>query len=136
MSEITWQSYLQAMREVVEDMGADYVYPTNAPGYMTHYDNEPAEGVCRYRAEDGTPACIHGRVLDKLGVEYSPRWEDTGIYHVLNSLGLDFNADNAALSDAAVEAQIKQDGGRTWGEALDAFENELARHGLPIHEVE
>jgi hypothetical protein len=95
---------LNALRKVVAERGEDFVY----------------EGSCVYQFE-GQPACIVGHVLAHLLPEW---WRSTEIVKQnlsafqLSQCGLA----TADAADALEAAQVAQDTGLTWGEALEAAE--------------
>lgn len=111
IKDLTVEMVTPVIEAVVAEYGEDYVYKAE--------ERELGEGVrCLYR-EDGEPSCIVGHVLDRLGVEYDPDWEDASAEGVLqgaptqvqNSLGI---------------TQTYQDRGHTWGEALEKYRKRVA----------
>lgn len=103
LSKLTTGEFLHTLREVVAEKGAGYVYPES---------EKDDTGSCRYRYE-GKPSCIIGHVLDRLGFGVGESWEQTKASFVLRPLGASPSVQR--LADAA---QLAQDEGRSWGEAL------------------
>lgn len=146
---INAETLTAALEAVVAERGADYIYPVRTdPNYalewVSHEYSSKSEEYgsgCRYIARDGSPGCIFGAALVHLGYEPAdpdtdpaPRtafplegnrigaWLDT-----LLPKDADFETkdDVLKLTRAADEAQAIQDGGQTWGEALEAFKGAL-----------
>lgn len=104
---------LEALAHVVQEAGEEYVDPA-ALGNVG----------CRY-VRDGEPSCIVARVLSHLGVpvevlrnmdaSFNPQigYDGKGVLHEHGVL-LD-----AYATAALATAQATQDGGGTWGHALD-----------------
>jgi hypothetical protein len=106
---------LEALREVVTERGEDYVYPREEEGWTTNI------GSCRYFLDDGTPACIFGAALTKMGYGKARIKEEVVIGTLLHELG-DFTE---AEELAASEAQARQDEGEPYGFVLRMYEEEL-----------
>lgn len=108
---------LQIMREIVEEKGADYVYP----------DSEKEHGdTCQYLTYDEDhkptgPSCLVGHYLVRTGVSFEDLVQYEGS-NINDSFGLGLPS---WLSDALSAAQARQDGGEPWGVALAAFESKL-----------
>lgn len=100
------------IRELVEEFGADYIYKEDQLGTI--------ERQCSYQ-ENGSPSCIVGHVLHRAGVAYNPRWENNAARAVLGNDGASWE-----VGRSLQVAQAHQDTGHTWGEALRAYEEELA----------
>jgi len=100
---------LAALREVVADKGADYVYPEE-------WENQ--DSGCVY-VRDGQPACIVGHVLARLDSALldSEVVRSNRSANVLPEVGFEHHA--AWLLRAA---QRVQDVGGTWGSAFAAAE--------------
>lgn len=100
----TKPSLRDLLARAVAEKGEDYVYP-----------EEEKDGVgCHYFYE-GRPSCIIGHVLSYLGMTEGP--EGSGAIFALRRLGF-----SPAEEYAAVAAQESQDAGRTWGDALAAYD--------------
>jgi len=110
---ITVESLTAAMREAVAERGEDWVYPD--------YWRDPFGG-CQY-FRDGEPACLFGLALHKLG--YAAEDVQEGV-SVGNFLPL--TADE--LIGAAEDAQMYQDSGSSWGQALAKYESKLRQYRL------
>lgn len=119
---------LEALARVVKDAGEEYVDPAAVQGNMG----------CRY-VRDGEPSCIVARVLSHLGVpvevlrsmdaSFNPQigYDGKGVLHDYG-VGLDAYATGALMA-----AQGIQDGGGSWGYALDkAREDVEARRRLAV----
>jgi hypothetical protein len=110
---ITRSKAIAALEEAVAEKGEDYVYRTDNPG-----------GQCYYSV-DGEPSCIVGHVFAKLDQELFrdvADWEAR--YHQSMSVRtvrtrwpsrMDYDA-----LEALSMAQVYQDAGRTWGQAVKA----------------
>jgi hypothetical protein len=107
---ITEEQFHQALKEVVEERGADYTYPD----WQTH--------ACRYRDErTSEPLCIIGAVLAKIAPEFRPV-EGYGASEVLGAL----SGNTEPWHEAAEAAQAVQDFGARWGDALARYEEVAA----------
>lgn len=108
--EITKDEARTLLAEVVAEKGRDYVYPRANSG----------DG-CVYFESDGSPSCIVGHVLAKKGATLA-QLEDLALNgHAVETLfheGIVL-ADHATRG-ALTRAQDIQDGGSTWGTALNA----------------
>lgn len=140
MTQITVENFTQAMREAVAERGADYVYPAvgspeaiagwrgrgyeHADGPFSNQDVKPGYGGCKYVLKDGTPACIIGLALYKIDPALLPK-ANPSAQAVLDNLGVN----DGALLFAAQKAQEAQDKGKTWGVALEVFEDGLRIEG-------
>lgn len=109
---------IRALRTVVFEKGADYVYP--------------AGDKC-FNFVDGEPSCIVGSVLALLGLTFeeadrcgvsgsNDAWETTGKLNQLQDGSFDWVIDEGARLVLAA-AQEVQDARRSWGEALSAVES-------------
>lgn len=132
----TRENVTAALKDIVAEYGEDYVYPA-------------AGATCTYsQPEDGklVPSCIVGHVIYRLAPEAfaviadleaitnfgdsSPAQEvlrgalgDFGVQD--NSAHLDPLTEDRDLVYALTEAQGAQDTGHTWGQALEAYLDEL-----------
>lgn len=111
-TEITRESYRAALQKAVDEKGSDYVYPK--------HEGDDVILSCRYVEENGYPGCIHGHALSYLG--YSGLPEGRSIYSILTNL----SAFDDYLRGAAEESQIAQDQGKTWAEALEAYDKAMS----------
>ena len=111
------EQFIQAMRDAVAERGRDYVYPLGNPDYALH------DSSCVYSTPDGTPACLIGLALSKVMPEAVPEYDapTETADELLLPLGF-----SQIVADAAFAAQTVQDTERTWGLALDVFEDVLA----------
>lgn len=105
---ITMKEARELMVRAVEERGADYVY-------QQHEDHTTGP-LCRYQREDGTPDCLIGLMLSYIGPipankAGSARYVVGGMYPDTSEFVL----------RALAEAQVEQDRGYTWGEALEKF---------------
>jgi hypothetical protein len=113
MLEITYDMAVAALEAAVEEKGADYVYP----------ESEKVEDTCQYLNEDGSPSCIVGNALMRLGVTRLPR-HGTGSPSAYTLLvATDYGPEPVALADERTArlfewAQHVQDDGTPWGEAV------------------
>lgn len=112
---------LEALEEAVAEKGEDYKYEFP----------EDADGECVYSTHDGAPSCIVGYVVKRLDPElferlHTAEWEEVdegerdtpyvfGWWMYTEGQDLDERPAHKAL----IAAQNKQDGGHTWGEALE-----------------
>lgn len=112
----------EAIKAALAEKGEDYVYERVGEG---------AKQGCYY-AVDGAPSCLVGNVLNRLDpemfaqvIEYetdTPEYQDTGFEDVAEYLRLPFHEDQVA---ALKDAQVKQDQGKTWGEAAQKYAEKL-----------
>lgn len=113
MLKITYDMAVAALEAAVEEKGADYVYP----------ESEKVDGACQYLNEDGSPSCIVGNALMRLGVTRLPR-HGTGSPSAYSLLvGTGYGPEPVALADERTarlfgRAQNEQDVGTPWGEAV------------------
>ena len=107
------QQVVNAIREVA----------SSAPEYVYTKPN-PTNGACLYFDESGNPSCLIGHALAKCGLMEDDVIEGSAALDVLGAKGID---EDVAL--AATVAQDVQDGGGTWGYALEAFNEALKEHG-------
>lgn len=108
LDDPTVEQVRELLVRAVEEKGPDYVYPGAAVGQCRYLDRETRE-----------PSCIVGHVLTWAGVEIFPEHEGTSAWGVAPS---SWDGD---LRVALLEAQVVQDGGKSWGEALAAFDQRL-----------
>lgn len=111
---LTREEAIRYLREVVDEKGADYVYPLSE-----HHS------LCTYVHED-QPSCIVGHVLYRAGltVEQLKTLDSPGVPVRETSIStlwkedlLPIDIDQDAI-DALHVAQVSQDSQSTWGEAL------------------
>jgi hypothetical protein len=98
--------------------GEDYVYPRRETS-----EDEIGWGGCDY-IRDGQPSCIVGHVLVAAGVDPTALSLEEGqsAWTVTARLLPEWGTD---IQRALDSAQSAQDQGMTWGEALEAFKEEL-----------
>lgn len=109
---------IKLLREIVDEHGRDHRYSRKGGG-----------GRCRYEY-DGAPACLIGHVLHRAGLpvaelarmDVAPVFASTEISEVVLPLAVDMT-DTARVVLGA--AQLAQDHGETWGQALDDAEDEV-----------
>lgn len=101
--EITYSTLKSAIDEVVEEYGEDYVYPRL--GGLGH---------CVYINPDGSPSCLLGHALIRLGVMYETLSSNNN-KHVGSIPLLPWDSD--VTRQWARRVQAAQDRGTTWGEA-------------------
>lgn len=138
----TTEQVRDALAQAVEARGSDYVYP------------DASGNLCYYSTAQGEPGCIVGyavSVLDKdafdslrrlepvysldveiAGVPQVSRRSAGDVYAIVERKGDTENFGNVAVIGAPEEAvrglkaaQVVQDSGDTWGEALAAFDKEV-----------
>lgn len=109
MSDVAYVRSL--LVRAVEEKGKDYVY-------------EPPVRACLYNHEDG-PGCIVGHVFAYAGVEMPESQEGRLANHVVRNL----TEWEPLVGEALRLAQVVQDGGGTWGEALQEFDNHVREVG-------
>lgn len=106
---ITLEMAVEALDYAVQLRGEDYVYPEE-------WRDENNLGGCQY-VVNGKPACIVGVALDYLGVALQ---DQNGAAHSLPDIwGLDVvDYEHFRVGDLLWQAQVVQDSGETWGEAV------------------
>lgn len=115
--DLSVENVAKALREAVEEKGADYCY-INEAGEVANLENA-IETQCQYVHTD-KPGCIVGNVLHRLGVplDILSRYETRPAKNVVESLYeqgiLEF--ERKAL-DMLRYAQSYQDNGNSWGDA-------------------
>ena len=120
MRKIGKAKALELMAEAVGYMGADYVYPPGVDGAGCRYVHGDED-----ESGEPTPSCIVGHALYLAGLEIPKIAE-------LDQVGTIAAASYLvpALTGPAVRvlraAQDRQDGGATWGKALEAAKVEAA----------
>jgi hypothetical protein len=115
---ISWQQAVDLLQTAVAKRGADYIYPKE----LLSVENEiPTE--CVYYDPAGQPSCMVGEVLYAMGVILDI--DDECISHGANGNGLSelIDEDYIHVDTPTLEllqmAQVKQDHGMPWGEALN-----------------
>jgi hypothetical protein len=117
-------SSLVLLAQVVQEYGSEYRYHEH---FDTDYESDHGS-ACRYAYLD-KPACLVGHVLHRAGVtvaqlnelnemNYTPGVVINGIEGPIG-LKVDYLIDSQAC-EILRTAQIVQDNGRPWGEALEA----------------
>lgn len=116
ITTLTAERSLELLEEVVTEAGEDYVYSFNY-GY---------QGTCVY-VSDGKPACLVGRVLAKHGVPVQElaAWDNLANIgaSAIDQVNAPFITDEALK--ILLTAQLTQDDGATWGQALCEAKAEL-----------
>lgn len=118
--EITLGAYTAALEAVVS-------------GNEHHVYESPNGQGCTYRNLDGSPSCLHGHALDRLGVPLDPAWDGdrrtymARISTVLRRVGIY----DRRLLVAAEISQRAQDDGVPWGEVLEEYRRVLAEWNDP-----
>ena len=120
----------ELLASIVEEKGPDYVYERLA--------DEDATGDCFYvNHQDGTPSCIAGHLIMKLGVPASAflAYEGTSadvVWDVLVAgskdvaIGVHTPPEQyTPIARALKQAQRVQDDGGSWGNALRVFDETL-----------
>jgi len=111
----TQEEFTAAMKAAVEERGRDWHYPD--PEVAPEWFARDGVGACRYRLEDGSPACIVGTALSKLQLlDRAADFEGKDAAILISALGFDEDTASAASC-----AQGAQDFGDSWGEALDQY---------------
>lgn len=128
---ITPAEFTKALEDAVAERGADWVYPPAQENPEAELDEEASlyigdewhqqEGGCVYQKSDGTPACLIGVAMAKLGVELPP-FESVSSAQVVLESRTDLPTH---ITRAAKRAQAVQDNGRTWGAALSEYKYEI-----------
>lgn len=123
--------FIDAMEAAVAERGADWVYPeaeadpdTFGATFLRDAWHVDASGSCVYQTEDGEPACIIGLAMHKMGVDLPPFDRIVGARGALQDSGLNLSD---SILDAASTAQNSQDGGDSWGYALEEFKEAVGR---------
>jgi hypothetical protein len=119
MERITLERAVEALTEIVEAEGRDYVYsnPYNEGSCQYfHVDPDKIQFAIDVQEEDLQPGCLVGQVLVRLGV---PKlaiypYNDVGVDSIV---GLDIDDDALEVLSAAQEVQ---DDFQPWGAALDS----------------
>lgn len=114
----TLDQVLDAAREVVDGRGSDYVYPG-------------AGSACFYATSDEKPSCLVGHVIFKLDPEAfatiaTAEREGCESKAAQDLIYDNWLPDNFWTDDAIAAmqyAQVAQDEGATWGDALAAAED-------------
>lgn len=114
----TLDQVLDAAREAVNEKGSEYIYPG-------------AGSACFYATYNEKPSCIVGHVIFKLDPEafatIATAEREGGESKAATDLEYsDWLPDNFWTADAATAmqyAQVAQDEGATWGDALAAAED-------------
>lgn len=113
---ITRENFTAAMEQAVAERGEDFVYPDGWREQSTS-----GNGSCQYYVEGVGGACIIGKALENLGVDTS-QIPNSDAMEILTELGIH----DEGLVSAALTAQVTQDSGGTWGQALAKFKEALA----------
>lgn len=122
MIELTYATAVEILDGLVEEFGADYVYP------------QGENGKCDY-VRDGEPSCIVGHVLAKVGVPIERLKAADGA--IMGGgmaadalLGMLHNEgalqSNGSVRALLCEAQYRQDHSTSWGAAVRAAKHYMA----------
>lgn len=136
MIEITAKNLRAALKAAVDLKGEDYIY-VNPDGRVA---SEEESISCSYYCGDGSgenygePSCIFGHALMSMGITTAQLDWAGGSFigmmlETLESKGW-ITPVSFEVKAAAYAAQQAQDNGKTWGEALGAFDRELAANVL------
>lgn len=114
MKTITFQQMLDGLKKAVAERGEDFVYPEE-----WKKPDETGMPMCQYRNDDGTPSCIAGVVLTDLLPEL-PLIEGNTVKMILDEAVEDgiVEFDSSLAVHLLWDAQVAQDEGATWGDAL------------------
>jgi hypothetical protein len=117
---------LSLLHDAVKLKGADYKYNTDE--------------TCVYKNPDGTPSCIVGHVFSSLGLEIPEQYNTNSIRFLSSS---HYDHDRAYITiptvsreveftvgafEALEQAQLKQDAGVAWGEAVEYAEMSVEKN--------
>lgn len=118
----------------IELKGADYVYqsvPSPADNCLyleyariEHHMDDDGHEVTTY-VDPACPSCLIGYVLAAMGVPFEQITRHEGENALEAAKGV-FHSE--IVRTALLKAQGKQDGGDTWGEAVEEFEAYIAEH--------
>lgn len=143
----TEEQVLEAMKDVVAEVGAEYVYPKEESIHVLtreefearehadlfrqwfgKYDEYLACGTCSYVNRDGKPSCIVGRVVEKLdptAFEELAKYERNEGEFPVSYMPPRIIQFNGPAKNALSVAQLRQDRGQTFGDALGGAHGEL-----------
>lgn len=124
--QITRENFTAAMRAAVAERGEDFVYPERG-SELAKQGWRSEQGTCVYVLPDGTPACLIGLALYKIdpGLLTHVEFPFDGAGGVMGRAGVQ----DEMLLQAADMAQIEQDYGASWGDALSGYEQTLHTEG-------
>ena len=108
------QQVVNAIREVA----------SSAPEYVYKSPSSPSNFLGLYFDYGGNPSCLIGQALAKCGITKEDVTEGMAAKAVLTENGI-----GNTVAWAATVAQDEQDGGGTWGSALEAFNETLKEYG-------
>lgn len=114
---ITGDDVRTHLSAIVEEVGSKYIYESVL--------NDMGGKDCRY-VNNGAPSCLVGHFLHRMGVpveslKLGDRGSGMSVPYLLDELHErgEIGELSPGVLDALVGAQIQQDGGVTWGIALD-----------------
>jgi len=112
MTVFSAQRVYEAMKQVVQEAGPDFVYDKNACG---------RDGSCRYYWRD-QPDCLIGKVLAKLGIDVKTELEGVGQRpYDWRRTSRQYLAERFTDNALAImqTAQLLQDKGTSWGNCIE-----------------
>ena len=108
---ITQEQFTDAMERAVEKRGESWRYPRPDDAPRGFYNgNMPT-----YQDKNGTPTCLIGMAMRLLGMYVPPFYESPSCLSIL------VGPMDSETTFAARAAQIHQDAGHPWGEALRVY---------------
>ena len=108
----------EAIEAVVAEKGEDFVYDVEVHG----------DGANCLYVKDGQPSCIVGHVMARLGYPLDMFIGLEGQTPITGPFLDVFSGLPGHVAAALNSAQIRQDGGKTWGESLDAYKKYLSQY--------
>ncbi len=95
-------------------------------GYRYNEIDDDGVGTrkCRYFESDGSPSCIVGHVLADHGYTFDPE----SFRNKVNVIGIrSIVITSDAVAYGLLDAQVTQDQGETWEQAVEVFKYRVAR---------
>jgi hypothetical protein len=110
--EVTEELVIEKLEEIIAEYGADYVYER-----VSCPENDWT--ACVY-VHHGEPSCLVGHFVSRIGLDVTALDGCTETsYWMADYFRTDQVMFTISALDALREAQIEQDCGKTWGEALE-----------------
>lgn len=106
----------------VQERGEDYLYPEEES-----ITGELGEKRCANLREDGTGSCIIGTLAV---IEGLPTIRESHATSDASAWGV-----SDPVEDGMFNAQVTQDTGATWGEALESFDHHLRSGGITEEQI-